>query len=63
MQHNDSIFVHINMLQDDHHNNCDFPNSPVVKTSHNAGGAGLIPALGVKIPHFDMDHCGQKTNT
>ena len=30
VQHNDSIFVFIDMLQDDHHNNRDFPNSPVV---------------------------------
>ena len=30
----------------------DFPGSPAVKTSpSNAGGAGLIPALGTKIPH------------
>ena len=29
----------------------DFPGRPVVKTSpSNAGGAGLIPAWGVKIP-------------
>ena len=29
----------------------DFPGDPVVKTSpSNAGGAGLIPALGPKIP-------------
>ena len=29
----------------------DFPGGPVVKTSpSNAGGAGLIPALGPKIP-------------
>ena len=30
----------------------DFPGSPVVRTSpSNAGGAGLIPGQGVKIPH------------
>ena len=30
----------------------DFPGSPVVKTSpSNAGGAGLIPGRGAKIPH------------
>ena len=30
----------------------DFPGGPVVKTSpSNAGGAGLIPGWGVKIPH------------
>ena len=30
----------------------DFPSGPVVKTSpSNAGGAGLIPDKGVKIPH------------
>ena len=30
----------------------DFPGGPVVKTSpSNAGGAGLIPGQGAKIPH------------
>ena len=30
----------------------DFPGGPVVKTSpSNAGGAGLIPGLGAKIPY------------
>ena len=30
----------------------DIPGGPVVKTSpFNAGGAGLIPSQGVKIPH------------
>ena len=30
----------------------DFPGGPVVKTSpSNAGGAGLIPGQGTKIPH------------
>ena len=30
----------------------DFPGDPVVKTSpSNAGGGGLIPGRGVKIPH------------
>ena len=30
----------------------DFPGSPVVKTSpSNAGGAGLLPGWGAKIPH------------
>ena len=30
----------------------DFPGSPVVETSpSNAGGAGLIPGQGAKIPH------------
>ena len=30
----------------------DFPGGPVVKTSpSNAGGAGLIPGWGAKIPH------------
>ena len=30
----------------------DLPGSPVVKTSlPNAGGMGLIPGLGAKIPH------------
>ena len=30
----------------------DFPGSPVLKTSpSNAGGAGLIPGWGAKIPH------------
>ena len=30
----------------------DFPGGPVVKTSpSNAGGAGLIPGRGAKVPH------------
>ena len=37
----------------------DFPGSPVVKTlPSNAGGMGLIPGWGAKIPHAVW--CGQK---
>ena len=35
-----------------HDKHWDFPDGPVVKTSpSNAGGVGLIPCPGVKIPH------------
>ena len=45
VQHNDSIFVYIDMLQDDHHNNRDFPNSPVVKTSPSTAGGVQVWSL------------------
>ena len=33
----------------------DFPDGPVVKTSPcNAGGTGLIPGWGAKIPHISQ---------
>ena len=46
----DQILKLVQKLKD---KNCrDFPGSPVVKTSpSNAGGAGLIPGQGAKIPH------------
>ena len=43
------IYKHIYSVK---HNYRDFPAGPVVKTlPSNAGGAGLIPSWGAKIPH------------
>ena len=34
---------------------CDLPGGPVIKTSpSDAGGVGLIPGQGVKIPHVSQ---------